>query len=242
MGLAFAILALPVTGSRAVVAVFSVVAVAMFFGGIVARIVSSLSLLRALLMLGVVVAISLSAQDAAWDAFQQRVSENREEGAPRVITAFTNAFDYFDAAGAFGFGAGSSNLGAVALAPDEIPFSWLPVRTAFEEESGRLVLELGIVGWSISLLLRIAILAWAIRLVFQGATPLCRAAAVLALPFTAIAVHQGNGVFAPSFMAVAYWFCVALLAIAQYECRKAPALPPTTRHRSRATHHLGSAL
>ena len=133
----------------------------------------------------------------------------------------TNAFDYFEISGFLGFGAGSANLGAPALAKDVAPFSWLPVGNQFEEESGRIVLELGIFGWLLSLVLRLALLAWAARLVFKGQTRAVRAAGVLALPVMAIGAYVGNGVFAPPIGAAYYWFCVAVLAMAQFEHRRA---------------------
>jgi hypothetical protein len=112
----------------------------------------------------------------------------------------------------------------VAFAPNEAPFSWLPTGTGFEEESGRIVLELGIVGWGLSLFMRLAFLVWALRLTLTGQTFMSRATAVMALPFMALGVQQGNGVFAAPYMAVAYWFAVALLAMAQQEDRSARAM------------------
>jgi hypothetical protein len=60
----------------------------------------------------------------------------------------------------------------------------------------------------------------------------------MALPFMALGVHQGNGVFAASYMAVAYWFFVALLAMAQHEHQTASAMrhkrEPSPRQRQMA--------
>jgi hypothetical protein len=241
-GFAFALLALPVTGSRGVIATFSAGVVVTLMSGTAARFVSPGALLRALVMLAVLIAISLSFQDAAWDALQQRINEGHEEGAPRVITAFTSAFNYFEMAGPLGFGTGAANLGSVALASTDFPFSWLPTGSNFEEESGRLVLELGFVGWALSLLMRIAMAIWCINLVLRGMTRSSRLAAALALPFMLSGVHSGNGVFAPSYTAVGYWFFVALLAMAQYESRKALTIPAARRSESLATNRFGRAL
>src|SRR5262249_10657578 len=145
-----------------------------------------------------------------------------------------SAFNYFEMAGPLGFGTGAANLGSIALAPTDFPFSWLPTGSNFEEESGRLVLELGFVGWALSLLMRIAMAIWCINLVLRGMTRSSRLAAALALPFMLSGVHSGNGVFAPSYMAVAYWFFVALLAMAQYESRRALTVPAARRSESLA--------
>jgi hypothetical protein len=162
--------------------------------------------------------------DVIWQAIWQRVTDNVEEGQGRVFTSFTNAFQHFEVAGALGFGTGAANLGAPALAPDVAPFSWLPIGNQFEEESGRIVLELGIIGWVIGTLLRVAVLGWAIQLLVTGRTRMVRLAAVLALPFAALALYQGQGVFAPTYHAVVFWFGVALLAMAEGEQRQAATL------------------
>lgn len=220
-GLAFAVAALPVTGSRAVVLTVGLGTLVLFCSGVLARVVSISVLVRALFAVGALVAVSLAAQDSAWEALQQRADANRDEGTPRIVTAFTNAFDFFEVAGALGYGAGSANLGSPALVPNEAPFSWLPPGFGFEEESGRVVLELGYVGWGLSLAMRIAFLLWAVSLTLNGATPASRATAAMAIPFMALGVLQGNGVFAAPFMAVGYWFVASLLAMAEYEGRSA---------------------
>jgi len=219
--LGFALAALPATGSRAVVAVVLLGSAIQLLSSFAARLIGLLSALRVAAALAILVAISLSTQDAAWEAFAQRLEGSRQDES-RAATAFTNAFVFLDVAGATGFGTGSANLGAPALAKDMTPFSWLPGGGfGFEEESGRLVLELGLFGWMLSLGLRATLLLWAAALLMGGRTRAARTAAMLALPVMALAVHQGSGVFGASFTPVYYWFCVALLAMAEREHRQA---------------------
>lgn len=215
-GLGFAMAALPATGSRGVVITVLSGALIMLFSAMAAQLVRGRLMFRILVVIGILGAVSLHAQDAAWEAFVQRLEGSRYD-QNRVISAFTNAFDYFDISGLFGFGSGSANLGAPALVKNILPFSWLPVGTRFEEESGRIVLELGLIGWLISICMRVAFLFWACKLALQGGRPTIRMASVLALPVMALGVHVGNGVFAPPMFASYYWFCVAVLAMAQYE-------------------------
>jgi hypothetical protein len=223
-GLGFTLATLPATGSRSVLAIVMAGAAIMLLTALASRLIGLASALRILAILAILVGISLSTQDAAWEAFAQRVEETRHD-ENRAATAFTNAFDFADLAGLTGFGTGAANLGAPALAKDVAPFSWLP-DTGFEEESGRLVLELGSFGWMLSLSMRLAIFLWAASLSLQGRTRAIRAVAMLALPVTALAIQQGNGVFGASFAPVYYWFCVALLAMAEYEQKKPrPARP-----------------
>ena len=134
-----------------------------------------------------------------------------------MITAFTNAFDFMGEAGLTGFGTGAANLAAVVLSGNVVPFSWLPFGGGFEEESGRIVIELGIIGWALSLGLRVGLLIWAGSLLLGGRSRNVRLTGVLALPVMALGVLQGNGVFAVPLAAVYYWFCVALMAMARYQ-------------------------
>jgi hypothetical protein len=220
VGLGFALAALPVTGSRAVIVVAAVSTAIMLFTALASRLIGTKTALRIVVTMVVLGAASLQTQDAAWVALQQR-AEGASYDENRTITAFTNAFAYFDVAGFVGYGAGSANLGAPALVKDIPPFSWFPFGTVFEEESGRLVLELGILGWLISQVMRCAFFLWSARLVLSGRTRPVRVAALLALPVMALGSYQGNGVFAPPLGASYYWFCVALLAMAQYEQKQA---------------------
>ena len=220
VGLGFALAAVPATGSRGVVAVVMVGTVILLLSALVSRLIGLRTALRMGVVLAILMTISLFAQDTAWEAFAQRAESSRGD-ENRAFTAITNAFSHFDTAGFLGFGSGAANAGAAALANGVPPFSWFPAGTTFEEESGRLMLELGLLGWGLSMFMRLALLFWAGTLAMKGRTRTVRVAAVLALPIMALAVQQGTGVFAPPFLAVYYWFCVALLAMAEYEHRLA---------------------
>lgn len=222
IGLGFALAALPATGSRGVIVVAAASAVIMLFAALASRLIGTRMAIRIVLVIAILGAVSLQTQDAAWVALQQR-AEGSQSDEGRFFTTFTNAFRYFDVAGYFGFGTGSANLGSPALVKDVSPFSWLPVGNRFEEESGRIVLELGMFGWLFSLALRVALLFWSMKLAVAGCTRAVRVAAVLALPVMALGAYQGNGVFAAPVGASYYWFCVALLAMAQFAHRQALA-------------------
>lgn len=223
VGLGFALAALPATGSRSVIAVAAVSALIMLFAALASRLIGLRMTVRIVAVITVLGAVSLQTQDAVWVALQQRAESAAETfgDTERVFTAFTNAFSFFDVAGFFGFGSGSTNFGAIAFVKDAAPFSWLPAGIYFEEESGRLVLELGMFGWLFSQAMRVALFLWSAKLAFNGRTRNVRVAGVLALPVMALGMYQGNGVFAPPVGATFYWFCVALMAMAQYEHRLA---------------------
>lgn len=225
IGLGFALAALPVTGSRAVIATVVVGFGLMLLAAMRARIAGPSGVLRLFLVVAVLAVVSFYAQDSAWEALAQRAESvyRTHSDQNRAVTAFTNAFEYMDVAGITGFGTGAANYGAVALSGNVVPFSWLPMGAAFEEESGRIVLEIGIVGWLLSVFMRIGLLIWAVSLALRGKTFTVRWVGVMALPIMALGVQNGSGVFAVPLAAVYYWFCVALMAMARYQDRQAKA-------------------
>ena len=223
--------ALPTTGSRSVIVVVGVGVLVMLAAASVGRLISTGGAIRALAMLAVIGLASLSLMDSAWDALNERYVENQDEGKGRMITAFTNAFDFIEIAGPAGFGTGATNLGATALTPEVLPFSWLPRGVTFEEESGRTVLELGWIGLILSLLLRLSLVWWSVRLLLSGRALTSRLAAVMALPFMLLGLYQGQGFTAATYIPVAYWFSVALLTLAQFEENKMRVPQPQQRSR-----------
>jgi hypothetical protein len=54
-------------------------------------------------------------------------------------------------------------------------------------------------------------------LLLSGRATTSRLAAVMALPFLLLGLYQGHGFTAATYIPVAYWFSVALLALAQFE-------------------------
>jgi hypothetical protein len=236
LSLGLVVLCLPATGSRAVIAVVLVGVVMMLAAAAGARLVSAKVAFRALAVSALFAGASSMFMDTAWKALQDRYEENRQEGQGRVITAFTNAFAFTDVAGPTGFGTGTANLGAAALKPKDVPaFSWFPEGLGFEEESGRIVLELGWIGLILSLSLRVSFLLWSIHLLLCGATVTARIAALTALPVMALGVHQGQGVFAAPYVAASYWLCVTLLAMGYAEHIRVQAISRVTALRSMAT-------
>ena len=224
VALAAVAVVLPTTGSRAVIVIGIVGTGLMVGSALIARLISPGAALRLATLFAGMGVLSMWGAEAAWEGLSQRFVENREEGAGRVLLAVSSAVDTIEIAGPLGFGTGAANLGAVWLAPDVRPFSWLPIGDAFEEESGRIVLELGWIGLALSLFLRLVLMAWAVALIVKGRTAAARLGAVLALPFLALGLYQGMGVFAAAYQAFAYWLAVALLVMAEAEHRGDRAL------------------
>jgi len=218
LGLAFA--CIPVTGSRGVVVV-TVLAFAIMLGAAASSGLIQVKLAFRIAVAGVILgAGSFVMLSDVWQALQERADSTYEE-TDRSVTAFTNAFDYFEVAGVAGFGTGSANLGASALAADVPPFSWLPNNLLFEEESGRIVIELGVLGWSLALLFRLALLMWSLALAWRATARTGRIVGVMTLPVMASALYQGIGVFAAPVWSAYVWFCFAALAMVHFEQKTA---------------------
>lgn len=216
LGFGTVVATLPATGSRGVIVSIIASLVIMVAAAAVSRLISFGSMLRVAVVMVILLVLSLVTQGEVWTALMQRsFGDSGDEN--RIFTAFTNAFDFFDVAGFLGFGTGAANLGAPALARDWAPFAWLPVGGMFEEESGRIVLELGLIGWIFSLSFRLALLFWAMSLVITARSHAGRLAVVIALSVMAQGAYVGNGVFAAPVGTFYFWFCVALLAMAQFE-------------------------
>lgn len=221
-GWALALASLPSTGSRGVLVVVIASMFLMILIAMVLRLTTIAALAGVVVTAAALLAISLVFQDDVWAASMQRAFGDAGDEA-RTLTAFTNAFSHFDVAGFTGFGTGAANLGAPALVSNLRPFSWLPVGNQFEEESGRIVLELGIVGWIFSSAFRTALLVWVIWLLRPYASESGRWAVALAFPTIAYSFWVGNGVFAPPLTNAVFWFCVSLLGMAHYEIFHEPS-------------------
>jgi hypothetical protein len=216
VALACAFAALPITGSRGVIVltflgVFIMVALAP-----IARVLSIRQSFTGLVLGAIFLGLSVFGMSDVWTALEERATSSFGE-ANRYLAVFSNAFEHFELAGIAGFGTGAANLGAPALAGDVPPYSWIPDNRGFEEESGRIVLEVGILGWGLGLALRVGLVIWALYLALRGRTLVIRVAGILATPTMATVVYTGFGVFAAPVWYAYVWFCVALLGMAQHE-------------------------
>lgn len=249
VGFGFTLAALPSAGSRGVIVTALAGAMVMLASAFFAGLITTRVMARTLLATVVLGALSLLLQDDAWMALKQRAEDSASD-ENRALTAFTNAFEHFEEAGAIGFGTGSANLGSPALVRNLRPFSWLPNDMKFEEESGRIVIELGVLGWLLSLVMRAALLVWSIRLTLRGHGRWVRTAGVFALPTMASSLYLGNGVFAPPIQSAFFWVCVALLGMAEFENRSMARARIASkevssiadRHRSPSNWHRSSPI
>lgn len=163
----------------------------------------------------------------AFESFEQRRQSTTDTG-DRIDSLLLNPLRYSVDAGLLGYGVGATHQAAPALVPEAGYYSWLPF-TNFEDEPGRLMLELGALGFVVSLGLRIYLcwLAW--QAMLAGATPREKAFAGAAFMF--LAAHVLSPIVFNGTGGALYWLFAGILAVVlrdQYVRRATaqPALPP----------------
>lgn len=218
-----ALVVAPMTGARWIyyvlmaalpVFLYGMARAGMLQGGYALRIVVFASLATA--------AISLWSMQAL-ESFEQRRQSATDLG-DRVESLVLKPFRFALDAGLLGFGAGATHQAAPALVPQAGYYDWLPT-TDFEDEPGRLMLELGALGFVVSLGLRIYLcwLAW--RTMLAGATPREKALAGAALMF--FVAHVSSPIVFNGTGGALYWLFAGILAVIlrDQHVRRAPAQP-----------------
>lgn len=219
-GLGMTFLGMLMTGSRGPVVVFAVI-FPLYWWLVVIRERQKAALLGrtlgAILVLGAF--LSFVGRDAL-DAFQGRASGSGAEIANRVLSPAVAPVKVLPHVGLLGYGIGSTHQTAAALVPHLVPFSWLRGLLT-EVESGRVMVELGPLGFVLVYLVRIALAGLALRAALTLRTRFHRslAAASFAYFFGAIpagAIFDVTG-------GVYYWFFAGLLTLAMQLDREAVA-------------------
>lgn len=112
-------------------------------------------------------------------------------------------------AGLLGYGAGATHQAARALVRDAGYYSWLPT-TDFENETGRIMLELGIVGFVIAFGLRIYLCRLAWTAMMNGGTRAEKALAGAALVF--FLAHLVSPIVFNVTAGALFWFLAGVVA------------------------------
>jgi hypothetical protein len=162
---------------------------------------------RLLLGLGLIAALLGSVGSDAVSAFTGRAA-GTEDVWGRVAAPFTAPFDSIEDAGPFGFGIGATHQSAAAVTQGLVPYVWLH-GIAVEVESGRVMLEVGPIGFLLVYFVRLYLIGFALRQVFALRTPFHRALATACLLFF-LAEILGSIVFDVT-SDLFYWFFAGLL-------------------------------
>ena len=153
-GLLLGVMNLIMTGSRAPVAVFIVQALIFLF--IIFHFKGKVKKIKKKVLVRFAVAIPLllfillytDKGNAALTALLDR-AKSAGDTSSRIVRVYTTPFDFVRPAGLIGYGIGTAYQGSNALVND-----WGDMPRNFEEEWGRILLELGLVGFVIAMLIR----------------------------------------------------------------------------------------
>jgi hypothetical protein len=166
-------------------------------------------LLIALSLVGLALSSTATGQKAV-DAFLGRAA-GVEDVSGRVSSPLLSPYLLLPQVGLLGFGIGSTHQTAATLAPDLVPYSWLH-GLSVEVESGRIMLELGPIGFAFIYFIRFYLAVYAFRQVLALRTRLHRALATASLLFFLTAI-PGGAVFDVT-SDLYYWFFTGLLMLA----------------------------
>jgi len=162
---------------------------------------------RLLLGLALVAVFLSNAGEQAIGAFEGR-ARGSEDIASRFTAPFFAPFEIFSDAGLFGYGIGATHQTAAAVTKGTVPYSWLNGLVT-EVESGRIMLELGPLGFLLVYWIRFYLVFFALRQVFKLRTVFHRGVAISAFLFF-LAQLPGGMVFDVT-ADVYYWFFAGLL-------------------------------
>lgn len=154
LNLLLTIAVIPMTGSRAIALYFVLYLMALAVLGPAAR---QRGASQARFFIGGICVAALCV-GLFGDAFDRLAERTRTSGDTR--SRFENVvlqpFQFLELAGLFGYGAAATHQAAPALVPGGASYYWLP-RVYFEDEPGRVMLEMGGVGFLLYLALKISV-------------------------------------------------------------------------------------
>lgn len=174
---------------------------------------------RLLVGAALVAALVVQLAPEAVEAFLGRASSGRDVRG-RAAAPFTAPVHALQHAGLVGFGIGATHQAATIVAKGVVPFSWTR-GIVVEAESGKVMLELGPIGFALVYGARLLLAGWALSLVLRLKTRFHRALATSALLLLA-AQMVGTVVFDPT-TGVFYWTFAGLLVLAARLDREAEA-------------------
>jgi hypothetical protein len=207
--LGMTMLGILMSGSRGPIFLLAVIFPIYWWLAVVREKQSGQTFVRLLVGLSLLVAGLRSAGDQAVTAYSQRASSTEDISA-RMTFPFTSPVHMLPYAGPFGFGIGATHQAASALTGG-VENPWL-VNITPEAETGRVMLEMGPVGFFFVYLIRLAMAAFAFRQALRLRTLFHRAVATSALLFFLLQIP--GGIIFDVTAGVYYWFLAGLVFLA----------------------------
>ena len=228
--LGMAVLGMLMTGSRGPVVIVGVTFPLYWWLAVVREKQRGATFIR--LMIGVVLvgAFVFFVGGDALGAFQGRAAGNQTELLGRIAEPFTAPLKVLPAAGLLGYGIGATHQAAAAVTPGIPPFSWLRGHL-IEVEPGRVMLELGPIGFLLVYLSRLLLIGLAFQQAFRLKTLFHRSIAVASFMIFLSALP--GGVIFDVTTGLLYWFFGGLLFLAMRLDRQ-PAPSPRADGRTAA--------
>lgn len=148
------------------------------------------------------------------NAFMARASDP-EDIIPRIEETYTAPFDFFKYAGVYGFGIGTTYQGATALGHDPGTYVRKIGIKGIEQEPGRIMLEVGLVGFILIYLVRILFVKYFWDLYRKLRDPELRHFALACLLFIfPFALGIPNLVFDHT-SSIFYWYTIGFFFVLQ---------------------------
>jgi len=202
-----------------------------------------LAITRVLVVVGVFALVLAYGADDIVNAFYGRAASAHDAGG-RILSPFLQPFELAGDAGILGYGIGATHQAASLLVSDgETPVNWLP-GLIVEDESGRVMIETGILGFLAFYGVRIYLVLIAFRMSVRTRDRFCRSIAVACLLF--FLTHLPSGIIFNVTASLYFWFFGGLIFLVERLDRQAAGASVGTRAaagwRSARRRAVGSAV
>ncbi|HEX6902208.1 MAG TPA: hypothetical protein VF789_21000 [Thermoanaerobaculia bacterium] len=228
--LVMTILGMLMTGSRGPVLMLALLFPLYWWLGVIRERGGGATFGRLLVALSLVAGFVVFVGEDALGAFLGRAAGVGDVRS-RVTSPLISPYVLLPDAGLIGFGIGATHQTASALAPHLPPYSWLR-GLIVEVESGRILLEMGALGFLLVYLLRISLAVYAFRQILSLRTRFHRAMATAS--FLLFVASIPGGVIFDVTSDVYYWFYAGLLLLAVRLDQEAVAAAVRARAAARA--------
>jgi hypothetical protein len=176
------------TGSRGPVFILIAVAPFILLFALKERMFSTQTAVRLCLLAPLIIILALNVSPKAFQAFADRAGEaDLSYTLARLFSPVTQLIDALSNAPVIGVGIGAAQNSALALM-GATSMWWLGDDLMFEEESARVTVELGFIGFLLVYTVRVAILVFAIRCMNSFKDPGYRAFGIILVPYFVLGI------------------------------------------------------